>query len=205
MAISTNTCNTVQTSDPVSNAADYSFILRQYSDTTDTASLADCAADTDGLGADREKVSTMAFDVAKATAFTSAALTTTTTSYAAGASAFVVVTGMEQGTNDYSATWIKPTETAASATCLNTGGGDRADTSANGTYPDPGRQRGCGAFERRAPVSAERKAIPQHRGRPMELPVELRHGDHRRVPRVRRAATRAGGSSEVHKKGATHS
>ena len=79
----------------------------------------------------------MAFDVAKATAFTSAALTTTTTSYAAGASAFVVVTGMEQGTNDYSATWIKPTETAASATCLNTGGGDRADTSANGTYPDP--------------------------------------------------------------------
>ncbi|MEK6275737.1 MAG: hypothetical protein AABM30_10405, partial [Actinomycetota bacterium] len=127
---------TVQTSDPVSNAAYYTFLLRQYVGTA-AAALAQCTGDTDGLGADREKDSAEVFDVAKATAYTSAALTTTTTSYAAGASAFVVVTGMQPGTNDFSNTWIKPSETAATATCLNTNGGDRADSSANGTLPDP--------------------------------------------------------------------
>src|SRR6266542_1519848 len=117
---------TVQSSDPASTTtADYTFKLRQYTDPSNPATaLALCNADTNGTGT-REKESLKQFDVAKATAYTSSALTTQTTLYQPGASAFVTIAGMTPGKSDWDVTWIAPSGSTSPINCANNGSGDR--------------------------------------------------------------------------------
>ena len=63
------------------------------------------------------------FFVAKATAYTSAALTTPTTSYSEGATAYVVVNTVTTAGEDWNVTWLAP-----DIACANTAGTDRPDS-----------------------------------------------------------------------------
>ena len=63
------------------------------------------------------------FFVAKATAYTSAALTTPTSSYSEGATAYVVVNTVTTAGEDWNVTWLAP-----DVACANTAGTDRPDS-----------------------------------------------------------------------------
>ena len=63
------------------------------------------------------------FFVAKATAYTSAALTTPTSSYSEGATAYVVVNTVTTAGEDWNVTWLAP-----DIACANTAGTDRPDS-----------------------------------------------------------------------------
>jgi len=116
---------TVQSTDPVSNASDWTFTINQYSatDTTCTGTI----TNTDHL----------AFDVAKATAYTDSSLSTTATQYSSGDTAYVVIQGVQQSQTDYSTIWIPTGFTDLTATCHNTTGSDQPDTSSVGRLPSP--------------------------------------------------------------------
>ena len=116
---------TVQSTDPVSNASDWTFTINQYSatDTTCTGTI----TNTDHL----------AFDVAKATAYTDSSLSTTATQYSSGDTAYVVIQGVQQSQSDYSTIWIPTGFTDLTATCHNTTGSDQPDTSSVGRLPSP--------------------------------------------------------------------
>src|SRR5207247_2439593 len=80
------------------------------------------------------------FTVARLTLYTSSSLTTTATSIAPGARAYVRVDGLGKvntgsavgAETDWSATWIKPD---GATSCANTGANDRPDSSATGSFP----------------------------------------------------------------------
>ena len=103
----------------LSTATAFRWVLHEWTSST-------CASGAQSEDADN----TLVFNVAQATAYTSSALTTTTTSYPGGATAFVVVNGMA-GAN-WSTTWVAP---GVGVNCANTSGGDRPDTDANGKLP----------------------------------------------------------------------
>jgi hypothetical protein len=103
----------------LSNATAFRWVLHEWTSST-------CASGAQGEDADN----TLAFNVAQATAYTSSALTTPTTTYAGGATAFVVVNGMA-GAN-WSTTWVAP---GVGVNCANTSGGDRPDADVNGKLP----------------------------------------------------------------------
>jgi len=113
----TNNTYTVQSSDPVSTSADYTFRLTQYNNNT-------CSS--------VDKTASQAFEVAKATVYSNALLTTQRSSFTTGETAYVVVAGVQQSKNNYDTRWIKPDSTTS---CENTGGNDRPDTNANGVVP----------------------------------------------------------------------
>ena len=123
---------TFQASDPVSTTdtggsnhiGQYAYIVRQFT------TLANC---TNGTPIASSK--TLNFSFAKATAYSSSALTTQQSSFAAGATAFVQIAGMPPGANNFATTWILPLSATA---CQNTAGGDRPDSDANGILPDSG-------------------------------------------------------------------
>ena len=121
---------TMQAADPASNANAYTFRLKQYAGTA-AAALASCNADTSGGGAS-ERSDQMSFFVVKATSYSNSSLSTPSSSFAAGATAYVTFAGLEQNKNDYSTSWILPSNSTA---CQNTGASDRFDAAANGTGP----------------------------------------------------------------------
>jgi subtilase family protein/Calx-beta domain-containing protein/fervidolysin-like protein len=114
----TSNSYTVQASDPLSSANDWTFTLRQYASTDTT-----CSGTPTGSNVDSK-----AFDVAKATAYTDSTLATSTTLYTPGATAYVVVTGDTKNKNNWSVIWIPPGSTDVTATCKNTGGNDRPES-----------------------------------------------------------------------------
>ncbi len=131
----TNNSYTVLASDPLSNATDWTFTLRQYAASNTTCSGTPTANNVDSK----------TFQVAKATAYADGTLATETTQYAPGAAAFVVVNGVFQNKNNYDVTWIPP---LSPATCTNTAGNDRPDSEATGRLPDV-----AGSFLRYPPTT----------------------------------------------------
>ena len=102
-----------------SGLADWTWVLHEWTSST-------CASGPQSEDADN----TLGFNVAQATAYTSSALTTTTTAFPAGATAFVVVNGLDQSVNNWDTTWV-----ATGVSCANTSAGDRPDSDANGKLP----------------------------------------------------------------------
>ncbi|QQG41414.1 MAG: chitobiase/beta-hexosaminidase C-terminal domain-containing protein [Candidatus Woesebacteria bacterium] len=106
----------------VSGSSSWTWILHEWS--SNTCSSGPQSEDSDN---------TLAFNVAQATAYTTSGLSTTTTSYLTGATAYVKINGLHQNDNDWDVTWIKPDGTTA---CANTSSGDRPNSSSNGVLPD---------------------------------------------------------------------
>ena len=102
-----------------SGASDWTWVIHEWTSNT-------CASGPQSEDADN----TLGFNVAQATAYTSSALTTTATTFPAGATAFVVVNGLTQGDNDWNTTWVAP-----GVSCANTASSDRPDSDANGKLP----------------------------------------------------------------------
>ena len=102
-----------------SGLADWTWVVHEWTSST-------CVSGSQSEDADN----TLGFKVAQATAYTSSALTTTTTAFPAGATAFVVVNGLDQSVNNWSTTWV-----ATGVSCANTNAGDRPDSDANGKLP----------------------------------------------------------------------
>ncbi len=96
---------------------------------------------TNATCATQDKTDSKYFTIARATAYTSSALTTTTTAYGTSGTAFIRLAGVGRvnkdsgvvgNAGDTNVTWIKPDTGTA---CANTGGGDRPDATANGNLP----------------------------------------------------------------------
>jgi parallel beta-helix repeat protein len=113
---STDNTYTVRASDPTSTSAAWQFTLKQFKDST--CSLAPT------------KTVSKAFYVARALAYSDSGLTVAQSTFTQAATAYVSVTGLKPAQSDWSTTWILPSLAVA---CANTGGGDRPDSSANGT------------------------------------------------------------------------
>lgn len=101
--------------DSTSGATDWTYIIHDFNSSTCGGTPTD---------------TTEPFNVAQVTAYTTSALTTTTTAYPAGATAFLVINGLSQGTGNWNVTWIAP-----GVSCANTSGGDRPDSDASGKLP----------------------------------------------------------------------
>jgi hypothetical protein len=102
-----------------SGSTNWNWVLHEWTSST-------CASGTQPEDGDN----TLGFAVAQATAYTSSALTTSTTAFAAGATAFVVVNGLDQSSNNWNTTWV-----ATGVSCANTNSSDRPDSDANGKLP----------------------------------------------------------------------
>jgi parallel beta-helix repeat protein len=122
---------TIQANDPVSNAADWHVALKQYLDSA-------CGS--------QEKTSSVAFDVAKATTYTTSSLATKQSFFPAGASAYVTVAGLKAGQSAWNTTWILP---GGATACANTTGTDLPGSDPNGLLPI-----GTGSFLQYAPTTS---------------------------------------------------
>ena len=127
----------VQAGDPVSTSTAWRFQLQQFA-------VAGCA------GAPAKSFS-LYFDVARATAYSDSALTAAKPVYAAGQTAYVSLQGVGKvkgsaanaSVSDWASTWLLPSSGTA---CANTGGGDRADSTAGGFFPTGTLPLGAGGY-----------------------------------------------------------
>ena len=109
---------TIQSGDPVSTASDWTFSLEQFT-------TFNCSGAT-------EKTASLAFNVAKATIFSSSGLTNQQNCFGAGSKAYLTVAGLDQSKSDWSTTWMLPSSSTAAA---NTAGSDRPDSTSSGVLP----------------------------------------------------------------------
>src|SRR5215211_1927938 len=119
----------VQASDPASNSATWKVVNRQYLDQQ-------CATLEKASGA-------VAFNVAKATSYANAGLTTQAALFGKGANGYLTVAGLTAAKADWVMSWLLP---GGATACANTLGADRPDSDANGGLPT-----GSGAFLQYAP------------------------------------------------------
>jgi hypothetical protein len=118
-AASLNNTYTVQPS-PLSNATPYTFTLTQYTNSTCTT-------------IDGNKTQSKTFDVAGATIYADAGLTQQQSTFGAGATAYVVVSGTYPAQTNWSVTWYQPG--SSTSTCANTSGGNMPASSSGGRLP----------------------------------------------------------------------
>jgi large repetitive protein len=117
---------TIQPTDPVTSANGWRFRVEEW-----TNALCGGAA---------AKTSSLYFDIARASSFADAALTTPRSTFGAGSSAYVTVAGAgrvktaaaNSAQSDWAATWVRP---SGSTACANTLGTDRPDADAGGSLP----------------------------------------------------------------------
>jgi hypothetical protein len=135
---------TLQAGDPLSGSAGWTYKLLTWNGGLPCS------------GTQNATDSSPTFYVAKVSTFSNAALTIPETSFTTGQTVYLQVTGFQpsvtSGNNKgVSISWLKPGDTAGTATCKNTGGGaDQATSDANGLTPSAG-----GKYFRYAPDNAE--------------------------------------------------
>ena len=116
-----NNTYTVQANDPASTATAWRYTLEQYT--------------TPGCTGAPAKTTFKSFFVAKATAYSDAALKTSRSGFRAGQTAFVAVDGLKPGTTAWNVTWLLPSGAVA---CANTAGSERPASRPNGILPKGG-------------------------------------------------------------------
>jgi hypothetical protein len=127
----------VQAGDPVSTSTAWRFQLQQFA--------------VAGCGGAPAKSLSLYFDVAAATAYSNSALAAPKPAYTVGQAAYVNVQGVGKvkasaanaAVTDWSSTWLLPSSAIA---CANTGGGDRADSTAGGFFPTGTGLLGTGGY-----------------------------------------------------------
>jgi hypothetical protein len=123
---------TVSTQDATSTATPWRYTLNEYSASTCTGTATKTASKT--------------FYVARARAFGESSLATGRTAFAAGATAYVTITGLKPSTTNWSVTWIMPSGVTA---CANSSGNDRPASNATGALP-----KGSGSYVQYRPTLA---------------------------------------------------
>ena len=110
----------VQAGDPVSTGSAWTYTLRQFANSSCTGTPT--------------KTISKSFYVARATAYADSGLTTATSVFASGATAYVTVAGARPGASNWTTTWLLPSGATA---CANTAGNDRPESNGSGRLPKP--------------------------------------------------------------------
>ena len=118
-AFATANSYVVQPSDPPSTNGAYSFVIDKFAN--------------GACGGSPSASATQQFYVARATAFTSPALTATTNHFTSNQTAYVRVEGLPPSLADWNVTWLLP---SGSASCANTSGADQPNSSSSGRLPN---------------------------------------------------------------------
>jgi hypothetical protein len=116
----------IQPTDPVTSANGWRFRIEEWNNAL--------------CGGAAAKTSSLYFDIARASSFADAGLTTPRGTFGAGSSAYVTVAGAGRvkttaantAQSDWETTWVRP---SGSTACANTLGTDRPDADAGGSLP----------------------------------------------------------------------